>query len=305
MQISVIGNPVAGKGRAERRICDFVRILERHGHVCDVFMTSSPGDAYCRAASLSSRTDRLVVAGGDGTVNEVLNGLSDPSQVPILHLPTGTANQLALTLGLPSDLKRLVGILEQGIIRRVDLGTVGDRRFLLLATAGFDARVAEETTKRRNGTLGYSGYVVPIIKTLASHRAEEMTIVIDGEQSVTGYNVMVLKVSRYGGLFRFGESADLDSGLFEVCVFRNGSTAWLFRYALSGLLRTPSDMPGVIRLNARSSVCIESEVPVPVQIDGDPLGMTPVKMHLHPALVPVVVDDPFEGRQNGSPRIAP
>lgn len=287
MRVLVIGNPIAGIGRTERRIHRFVRLLKHHGHAVEVFLTSAAGDALERARLIDNGVDRLVVAGGDGTVNEVLNGLADPSRIPILHLPTGTANQLARSLGLPAETENLVKLVEEGSIHRIDMGLAGDRRFLLLVSAGFDAKVTEEIKKRRNDKLGYSGYVLPVLKTLANRCDARIEVVVDGQQRISGCNVMVLKVREYGGLFVFAEDARLDSGYLDVCVFREGTVGWICLYAFAGLMRKASDCPGLIRVKART-VRIEAEEPAPVEIDGDHFGMTPVEIDLRPSFVPVI-----------------
>ncbi len=257
----------------------------------EVCLTARAGEAAERARSISPNLDRLVVAGGDGTLNEVLNGLPDPSQVPILPLPTGTANQLALTLQLPAGHRKLATCLEQGVSKRIDMGLAGGRRFVLLVSAGFDAKVAEEVRKCRGNTLGYAGYMVPLLRTAAAHRPARLRIVVDGREEITGCNVMVLKVRRYGGLFVFAEDASLDSGSFEICIFREGTIGWLCLYALAALTGKASDFPGLIRATGQK-VRIESDEPVPIEIDGDHFGATPIDIELQPAVVPVIVPGP-------------
>jgi diacylglycerol kinase (ATP) len=288
MRVLIIANPIAGRGQTERQVREFADLLESCGHDVEIHVTARAGEAEERARSLDTNLDRLVVAGGDGTMNEVLNGLADPSQIPILHFPTGTANQLALTLQLPGDHEQLAKCLEQGVNRRIDMGIAGDRRFLLLVSAGFDAKVAEEVRKCRGSSLGYTGYMLPILKAASAHKPARLRIVVDGRQEITGYNVMVLKVRRYGGLFVFADHASLDSGSFEICVFREGTIGWLCLYALAGLTGKASDFPGLIRTTGRK-VRIESESAVPVEIDGDHFGETPIDIELQPAVVPFIV----------------
>jgi len=288
MQVLVIGNPIAGTGLAEKRIYEFARTLGSRGHDVEIFMTARAGEALERARDIDDNINSLVVAGGDGTVNEVINGLADPSRIPILHLPAGTANQLARTLELPFDPRELATILERGAIRRIDMGLAGRRRFLLLVSSGLDARVAEEVKKRRSNTLGYSGYVFPIVKAVASHRPAQIEAVLDDERRIAGYNVMVLKVRQYGGFLVFAEDARLDSGHFDVCIFQQGSLGWMSLYAVAGLMRKVSDLPGVVHQTART-IRIESEVPAPVEIDGDHFGMTPIDIRIRPSVVPMIV----------------
>lgn len=290
MQLLVIFNPIAGRGRAEPRVKKFVRLLEKRGHKVDLFVTTAAGEARERARKVASDVDCLVIAGGDGTVNEVLNGLPDPSSVPLLHFPVGTANQLARALGLPFSLEPLAKVAERGRIRRIDMGLAADRRFLLLASAGFDAKVTEEVKKSRSDRLGYTGYVFPVLKALANHQAQEVRVMVDDCDAVDGYQVMVLKVKRYGGLFSFAEDARLDSGQFDVCVIQEAAmTSWC-RFAIAGLVGKASECPGVAHRTGRR-VRIESVDPVPVEIDGDYFGMTPIGIDLKPRLVPVVTSE--------------
>jgi len=291
MRVLVIGNPVAGTGMTRRRIEQFARILKEHGHDAEVFLSSAAGDSLERARLVDNGIHRLVVAGGDGTVNEVLNGLQDPSRIPILHLATGTANQLARSLGLPPEPEKLVKLLEEGAIKHIDMGLAGDRRFLLLVSAGFDAKVTAEIKERRNDKLGYSGYFLPIIRTISDHCDAKLEVVVDGRERISGCNVMVLKVREYGGLFVFAQDARLDSGHLDVCVFREGTVGWIFLYAFAGLMRKASDCPGLIHVKA-CRVKIESEKPVPVEIDGDYFGTTPVEIELRPSVVPVIAPGP-------------
>jgi len=288
LDILLIGNPVAGRGRTVERVREFVGVLETLGHKVEVFLTTKAGDAAERAGSLSPDLDRLVIAGGDGTVNEVLNGLVEPSRTPLLHLPAGTANQLAFHLGLPANPKQLAHILVEGEIRMVDMGKVDGHRFLLQVSAGFDAMVTEVIHRSRTKTLGYRGYVLPIARALAGHSPTRVEILIDDEVRVAGTTIMVMKVRNYGRFFVFAEDARLDSGHFDVCVFRDGGIPAICLYALAGLVRGVARVPGVTRLTAHR-IRIESSEPVPVQVDGTYFGTTPVDLELLASHVPVVV----------------
>lgn len=288
MEILVIGNPVAGRANASQRIARLVRLLERRGHKVDVFLTTGPGDARDRARRVGPNVERLVVAGGDGTINEVLNGMDDPLRVPIVHLPTGTANMLHRDLGLPASTVGLADVVENGTVCHVDMGLVGERRFLMLLSAGFDAAVTEQLRRRRPTQLGYTGYFMPIVRALLEYRPVKLRITVDKADTLTGYLAMVLNVRHYGGYFVFADRARLDSGSFEVAVLRNGSVPGLFGYAVCAFLRTMKQCRDVIYLSGRH-VQIESEEPVSVQVDGDYFDTTPVTVSLVPASVAVVV----------------
>ncbi|MDQ7782689.1 MAG: diacylglycerol kinase family lipid kinase [Desulfomonilaceae bacterium] len=288
MDILIIGNPAAGRGRARERTFKFQQALERRGHVVETFLTERRGDAGSRASRIDSAVDRLVIAGGDGTVNEVLNGLQDPSEIPLFHLPTGTANMLAWDLNLPNSTQGLVGVLEEGAVRRLDMGLINGRRFLLVVGAGFDAAVTKEIRNRGRTKLGYRGYVRPVLRAFRRYRPVEMEVIVDEQHCLTGRHVMVLNVRHYGGLFVFWNSARPDSETFDVCVFRSESRVALVRYGLAGLLRLVGKLPDVTHITGRR-VRIRSSESIPVQVDGDYFGETPQVVELVPSAVPVIV----------------
>jgi diacylglycerol kinase (ATP) len=288
MKVHVIGNPAAGTGHTLNQVRAFSRELERRGHQVETCMALRPGEVRERAGQLPGDVDRLVIAGGDGTVNEVLNGLPDPSRLPMLHMATGTANMLARDLGLPHRPEALAEVVEYGAVRNVDMGLVGERRFLLLASVGFDATVAEEVQKTRGATLGFHGYALPMLRCLARWCPCELAIQVDGNQTFFGTNAMVLNAKHYGGHFVFADAAQLDSGHFEVFIFHGGSVPALFRYGLAAFAGRASKLRDVTRVTG-TTVIIESALPVAVEVDGDYLGTTPIKVELKPLLVPVVV----------------
>jgi diacylglycerol kinase (ATP) len=288
MNVLVIANPGAGIGQTLRYVRSFCGELERRGHCVDTLMAQKPGDWGNKLGKVWEQADRLVIAGGDGTVNAVLNRLPDPSKVPILHLGTGTANVLARDLGLPRQPEALADVLEFGAIRKVDMGLVGDRRFLLLTTVGFDATVVEEVEKCRASTLGYHGYAMPMLRGLARWSPIELVVHVDGKQPLVGTNAMVLKAKNYGGFLVFADGAELDSGHFDVVVFRGKTVPALFRYSLAAAMGRASKLSDVTHVIG-TTVTIESSAPVAVEVDGDYFGTTPITVELRPLLVPLMV----------------
>ena len=288
MNVLVIGNPAAGSGKTNRQIEKLAQILERHGHLVDIFITRATGDARRWASRIEPDTGIVTVAGGDGTLNEVLNGLADPGHTPIALLPTGNANILARELGLPYKPEAVAGMIDRGIVRKLDMGLVGDRRFLLLVSAGFDAMVTENIQRSRRGPLGYCGYLLPLLKVIARYRAPELKITVDGQERVKGSLVVVSNVRNYGGIFTVADRACCDSGYLDICIFPRGTMPALFRYALSALRGKVSNLAEVAYLTG-SWIRMESDEPVAVEVDGDYFGITPVVIELKPACVPILV----------------
>lgn len=265
-----------------------VQELGQRGYQVETFLSATAGEARRRAQFLEPEVETLVVVGGDGTVNEVLNGLGDPSRISLAVLPAGTANVLARELSLPEKPDQLVLSIEKGCWRRLDMGIQGDRRFLLFLSAGFDATVAEEVRRRRGSSLGYPGYTFPIVRALRRYRQPRMTIWVDEQKIAEGGYVLVSNTRNYGGIFTFAYAARCDSGWFDVCIFPRCTKLALGRYYLAAF-RGRIWKEGEMLYLTGKRVRIESEEPVAVQVDGDYSGTTPVDLHIVPASVSIVV----------------
>jgi YegS/Rv2252/BmrU family lipid kinase len=257
------------------------------------FATRAPGDARRCVAEAEGAVDRIVAAGGDGTLNEVVNGLADPGRVPLAPLALGTANMLAGALGIPRDPKALAALVEGDAIRRIDLGLAaapGARaRFLGVAGVGFDAMVTEAVRRTRAGALGYHGYALPILRTLRGYTEPRLRVRLDaGAPQPCGFAI-VAKLPNYGGLFAVTPDARPDSGRLDACLFLDASFPGLVRSvwpAWRGRLAERADC----RVVAASRIAIDSEGGrVPVQLDGDAWATTPVELALEPRVVPIVV----------------
>jgi diacylglycerol kinase (ATP) len=289
MKILVVANPAAGTGRGRARVSALVRALQTRGHAVELFSTRRAGDARRRVAEAESAVDCIVAAGGDGTLNEVLNGLADPSGTALVPLALGTANMLAGALGVPRDPAALAAVIERGHVRRIDLGLVGASRFLGVAGVGFDAMVTEAVRRTRRGALGYPGYALPILRTIAGYRPPRLHVRLDGGEAHTCGFAIVAKLRNYGGLFAVTPDAEPDSGKLHICMFRDASIPGLARIVLParrGTLAARSDC--VVASAERIAIEADGD-PVAVQLDGDAWGTTPIEVTLAPRVVPMLV----------------
>ena len=285
MNVLVIGNPIAGGGRAARKIAELGELLRGNGHAVETFLTSGAGDARTRAAALGRGVDVVVAAGGDGTLNEVLNGLHAPVTARVAFLPAGTANVTARELGLAGTCAETLRLIEEGAVRRLDIGTAGGRRFLMLASVGFDALVCAEDKKYRTGAQGVLRLVVPVFRALRHYRAPALSVSVDGAPPLDGAMVIVSKTAHYGGYFTVARDARCDSGTFEVTVFERGSRRALLCYAIGALRGTLDTRADVLRLRG-TRVEVRSKAPAWVELDGDFAGMTPLVAELVPGFMP-------------------
>jgi len=288
VKVLIICNPISGGGRAARLAGKLRELLEGSGHGVDLFLTSAAGEARRRASQAGSDVDRIVSVGGDGTLNEVLNGLEDPSRIPLTQLATGTANLLAHDLNLPYHAEGVHRLLEHGTIRRLDLGLVGERRFLMVVSSGFDAMVTLEAQGNRSGTMNYARWLPSIIKVLRDYKPPCFTVNVDDREPIEGQLVIVSNVRNYGGLFTVTDRAVCDSGYLDVCVLTRAALPGLVRALVGGLTGGLSRSQGVVYVQG-TRIGVTSDRPVPAELDGDPFGTTPIDITLQPRQVPIVV----------------
>jgi diacylglycerol kinase family enzyme len=241
------------------------------------------------------------VLAGDGTLSEVVNGLRDPAATLLAQLPLGTANLLARDLALPQRPEDLVALVGGGHVRRIDLGHVNGRRFLLLASCGFDALVTRGLRERRE-RLGFRGYLRPILQALRDYEPPRLEVHLDDRERLRGELALVTNVRNYGGLFVVADEARCDSGRLHVVVFSRARFADLLRIAWAARRGDVARLPGA-RIRAARRVRIEADAPAPVEVDGDYWGTTPVALEIEPGVVPVLV--PPQAVPPGAPAACP
>jgi YegS/Rv2252/BmrU family lipid kinase len=276
-RLLVIENPAAGP-RGRRRIEAVLAASRAEGSRLELARTARPGDAerWTREAA-TLPFDAIVVAGGDGTVNEVLNGLDLDRQV-LGVIPAGTANVLARELGLPSDAPSLARLLARGPVRRAHLGEVNGRRFAMMAGVGFDARAVTGVSARLKRRAGRLAYGVAILEEIA-HAGGPRLRVRAGAWSSAASWVVAAKGRHYAGGFVIAPMARLENPTLSLCVCPGGGRVNALRYLASlgvGLLPVWSD----VRYRAATEVVVEGPPSEPVQADGEPVGRLPAAVRL-------------------------
>lgn len=284
----VIVNPISGLGSGRRKAPVIADLLQAHGFHVAVMETDGPGAAFRAAAEIDPAAVSLVVCvGGDGTVNEIVNGLGD-KQIPVAVCPTGTGNVLAKEYTLPTSPRAVTEMILRGRIRLLDVGVMGARRFLLFAGIGFDATVALSMHRRRTGRICMLSYVWPTLKSLATYQFPVVDVTVDGQPAGTATTVIVSNVHSYGGPFGFVEDADPADGRFDICLLRGRTRFSLFRYVWGGFRRRMLRYKDVSTLRG-GTIELRSAADVPVQLDGDFAGRLPARIDLLHARMPVIV----------------
>ncbi len=270
MKVLLIGNPISSGGDTCKRIEILCGILQKGGHEVTTYLTRHAGDGRAHACSLSRGMDRMVVVGGDGTLNEIINGLPAGTSCPILHFPTGNANLLARDLKLPQKPEAIADMVEQGRIIYADTGVMNTHRFLMVAGIGFDARVTEEVKKIRRGKINNLSYVRPIIRAGKTRTQCPVFVSIDnGVIKANGAAVLVSNVRNYAGICEMASDAGISNGLLDVIIFPRDNLLALLSYLICARFGNIKKISDVIYVKARKSILVQSEEPLPVQLDGD------------------------------------
>jgi len=292
MRIKLIANPVAG-GNALPTIRRAEECLVRRGCRVELILTGARGDARnAAAAARSEGFDRIVAAGGDGTLNEVINGLA-PSAIPLAFLPLGTTNVFALEAGIPFDVEKACAIALDGVPQPVCLGLAGDTRFLLMAGAGFDADVVYRVSGRLKRWTGKLAYLASALRTLAGPPPVPLEVVREDGKALRGYHVIIGNGRLYGGRFSVTPDASLTEEALDVCVFLKKGRLGLLRCAARVAAGRRLAPPDAETFKARRVTLHGAGVPV--QIDGDYLGRLPMTFRALPGELVLVLPQP-EGR---------
>jgi YegS/Rv2252/BmrU family lipid kinase len=291
----VIFNPTARGDKARR----FRRRLGEIGAECALKQTGSPEDARRLAAEAVGEGFELVIAaGGDGTINEVLNGIGDApggfERARLGVLPLGTVNVFARELGVPLRLDAAWQTLRQGHETRVDLPRVefssgsatARRHFAQLAGAGLDARAIELVNWPLKKRIGPLAYVVAGLRALL--RRQPPITFSDGDQTASGELVLVGNGRLYGGSFAVFPQAAMQDGLLEVCVFPRANWLTLLRCGPALLLR--KRLPaGAARCFKAASFTLTGSREVPLEADGEWIGRLPAQFSIQRAALRVIV----------------
>ena len=293
-RVAVIVNPASGRGRAAKMAQQAGARLHQAGLEVDVLTTVAPGHAHAYAMRVCQEMDVLVSVGGDGTLNEVVNGVLDAgSETPIAVIPTGTANVVARELGLPEDLAELVEIARTGQTRSLDLGLAGGRRFTMCAGIGLDAQIVALVSRGR-GEDGISmlDYTLPTVRSFMEYHYPKLRVRVDGESVDEQATFVVIgNMRRYGGPLQLFREATPDDGRLDVCCLHGDNILDLLRYGWGAFWNRMPELSDVTYHLARD-VRIESNDPVLVQVDGDRGGELPMEFSVLPSAVSFCVGHP-------------
>ncbi len=296
--IQLITNPNAGRGGRQRvaEVARFCALLEAQGVKVEVLTTTAPHDATRLAAKAAQAGAReLVVSGGDGTINEALQGLVG-TDVRLGVWPSGTANVLARELKLPFDLPGVCDVIARGATQRIYLGcatlerTSARRYFCLMAGIGLDASVVAGVRPRLKRHIGKGAFWVSGLSHLARWRPTPFTIEVAGETHACTF-AAIGKTEHYGGELAVTPRARLDRPEFELCLVSSRKRL-RFLYLLAQTMRATGvtrEIEGVRFIRATHA---RATGDAPVQVDGELIGQLPMTFEIVPE--PIAVFAPMQ-----------
>ncbi|MDP3049035.1 MAG: diacylglycerol kinase family lipid kinase [Thermodesulfovibrionales bacterium] len=321
--IFLIGNPAAGRN-ALRKINEAAAIIKNRGHNVEMLLTGKRGDAESFARQISSESGvqsirpigrlefknnsslvtchsslLVIAAGGDGTYNEVINGIAC-TDIPMAILPLGTTNVLAKELNIPDDIEGALNIALRGKTQKVCLGRITlipevrslktaensntrhsslvTRHFLLMAGIGYDGETVYGIKKGLKKYSGKGAYILSGLKTLMRWAPDKLTFTMDGK-SCEGYSAIICKISKYAGNFRIAPDADIKNADFYAFIMHGRNRLDILRYISGILTKKHLKFKDITYQQAEN---IEVKGNAHIQIDGDYFGMTPAKIEIVP-----------------------
>jgi diacylglycerol kinase (ATP) len=283
----VILNPAAHSERANR----WRARVESLAGGCTVRATARRGEAEALARhAVEEGFQKIVAAGGDGTINEVVNGLAG-SAATLGLLPIGTVNVFAMELGLPShNLGLCWDIIQGDQIRLVDLPSANEKYFVQLAGVGLDAQVVKETSLTLKRNFGPLSYLISAAQ-IAARRPPRLFIESENTSIEEGSFVLIGNGRRYGGPFPFFKHAVIDDGLLDVVVFKQLGYLEIIRYLQDVFFSSEIRLPEVEYFQTRH-LRVTSDQDVPVELDGELVGNCPVEFQLSESRLRVLAPPP-------------
>jgi diacylglycerol kinase (ATP) len=321
MQSELIYNPSGGQVVIRHELDNVVAFLNGRGWSVTLRETSRPSEATELARHAADKGARVIIAaGGDGTVNEVANGLVN-TDAALAVLPVGTTNSWALQMGIPALNPLLPGtqaakmiaalgervarplpanyyrkvlldatrVLVEGRTVAVDMGEIAGRYFLMWAGIGFDAAIAQSVPLKEKKTLGSWAYVLPAIESASRFYGTDACLNLDGKPvKVNTPFIVVSNIQLYGGMIAIGARACLNDGKLDICVFKGGGFLTFVQQAMKVLTGRHLEDPQVEYYQCRE-IAVESAPSLPVHVDGEPFTKTPVTIHTAPSALKVIV----------------
>lgn len=287
---TVIYNPISGKHTIEDHIPIIVDTLHKMGYTCEVKRSEYPKHAIKLSEEVClQKTDMLLMAGGDGTVNECLNGMFKTDHRPLVsYIPTGTSCDLAKTLGIPKNIKKALKILEDNYAVSMDVVSSSQGYFAYVAALGNYVDVSYSTPEKWKASLGYFAYVLAGVKQFFHIKKIPMRIQLPDGRYDKNYSLALLVNSKRVASFSVINRPILDDGKLDVVLYGHIPFLNNLLFLLSFLL-DPKVIPGV-RRHVVEEAYVEVDKPYRWTIDGESGMEGSIKVRVIPKALRIIVN---------------
>jgi len=299
---TIIYNPIAGGHPAARarQIREAVAALESQGIAATAMPTTAPGSAVSQARAVAQSGQMVVVCGGDGTINEVINGLV-PGNATLAVLPAGTANIFAKELGLPHDPVRAARELGSWQPKRIAVGLAAgskegggtvNRYFMCVAGIGFDAQVIHELTPDLKEAWGVAAYVAEALRQAVRYAFPPFTCRLNGRE-ISATFATVQRTERYAGWLHMAPGASLEAPQFHLCAFKSRRRLKYFLYTPALILRQHLRFRSVETIKTEKLECspAKNDDTIFFEVDGELTGRLPATFEIIPDALTILMPE--------------
>ena len=298
-RVFVVLNPVAGTTDAGNAKDLITQYCQEQGWEYDIHETQKNEDVRKLVNDILKKgVDIVIAAGGDGTVSEVVSGLLK-SEVPLGIIPAGTGNNLARDLTIPMDIKGALSLLgDDHVIQHMDVMEVNKKKYYVLnVSVGLTSQIMKKTKRQEKRRFGFLAYLWHAIESIVHTDMHTFKLDVDDKSMRVRASELMIANSKFMGLQPQIEGVEIDpaDGCMNVFIVRSQSFRDYLDLAAAFVLRRKSeDDPTLHHLEARDTIRIQSEAPLPAQADGEVIGTTPVEVHMIPDSLRIIVPRPAE-----------
>lgn len=274
-RLLLVVNPVAGKGRGKSILFELVSRFTEYGYTVTVIPTCPDGKTEIAVREVAKDYDIIVAVGGDGTLNNVINGIiKSGSGTPLGYIPLGSTNDYASSLGLNRNIKDACDAIANGTPKEIDVGAYGDDYFVYIACTGLFAETSYMTSQQLKNALGHNAYVIKGLMSLKDTRKLYYVIHADDERIEGDFLfVSFSNTLSAGGIIKFSDDiVKFDDGYFELSIVRAPKNIAETTALINGLMKSRFDADVFVQKRAKRLV-IECETATGWSLDGENGGI--------------------------------
>ncbi|MBS3121428.1 diacylglycerol kinase family lipid kinase [Candidatus Woesearchaeota archaeon] len=268
----------------------------------DIKITEKKGDAASFAKN--SKADVVIVAGGDGTINEAINGLMEKKFARTLKkpnnaiktklnrtpglaiIPIGTSNMIARAFNIPKSIDKAINIIHQNRRKDLDIGRANNRYFAIACGVGIDAEMYKNVEPKIKKMFGEVAYPLSLLKAIFNYQPKLLSVRLNGN-TYTGYYVLVCNIAKFQNLFQIIPHSKDDDGFFDVLILQKKELSDILRYLFGFATTQVYKFKDVICVKA-TSLEITSDEPVIAHADAEIIGKTPIKLKMYEKAIEMI-----------------